>query len=108
MGELFDPSLFEESQIAEIKRCLEIGLLCTQFELEERPTMAKVLDMLDGKIGLGTPKQPEYTKERVPTSKGGGSHKVRGGKFARKKKTKRSEVGDSDARKRHVASLIYI
>lgn len=79
MGDLFDPSLFEESQLTEIKRCLEIGLLCTQFELDERPTMAGVLEMLNGKMRLATPKQPEYTKERIPTSKGG-SHKVRSGR----------------------------
>lgn len=79
MGELFDPSLFEVSQLTEIKRCLEIGLLCTQSECAERPTMAEVLGMLSGKVGLGTPKQPEYTKERVMTSKGA-SRKVRGGR----------------------------
>ncbi|XP_004979910.1 proline-rich receptor-like protein kinase PERK2 isoform X2 [Setaria italica] len=80
MGELFDQSLFEISQLTEIKRCLEIGLLCTQSEWVERPTMAEVLDMLSGKVvGLGTPKQPEYTKERVMTSKGA-SRKVRGGR----------------------------
>ncbi|RLM69665.1 proline-rich receptor-like protein kinase PERK2 isoform X2 [Panicum miliaceum] len=76
MGDLFDPSLFEESQLTEINRCLEIGLLCTQFEPAERPTMAEVLEMLNGKIQLATPKQPEYTKERITTSKGTSSHKV--------------------------------
>ncbi|CAL4990430.1 unnamed protein product [Urochloa decumbens] len=65
MGELFESSLFEESQLTEIKRCLEIGLLCTEFEWATRPTMADVLDMLNGKKGLlRTPKRPEYTKER--------------------------------------------
>ena len=79
MEDLFDLSLYKESQLTEIKRCLEIGLLCTQSEWAERPTMAEVLDMLDGKVELGTPKQPEYTKEREMTSKAA-SRKVRGGR----------------------------
>jgi L1 cell adhesion molecule like protein len=65
MEDLFDRSLYKESQLTEIKRCLDIGLLCTQFEPGKRPTMAEVLDMLDGKKQLlATPKQPEYTKTR--------------------------------------------
>ena len=77
MEDLFDLSLYKESQLTEIKRCLEIGLLCTQFEPAKRPTMAEVLDMLNGKKQLATPKQPEYTKDRVMTSKVA-SHKVKG------------------------------
>ncbi|OQU84040.1 cysteine-rich receptor-like protein kinase 15 isoform X2 [Sorghum bicolor] len=69
MGQLFDSSLFEESQLTEIKRCFEIGLLCTQFERAKRPTMASVLEMLNGKKELTTPWQPEYTKERVIDAK---------------------------------------
>ncbi|CAL4978931.1 unnamed protein product [Urochloa decumbens] len=77
MGELFHPSMFEESQMTEINRCLEIGLLCTQFEWTERPTMAEVLDMLNVNKGLlRTPKRPQYTKERGTTAKGS-SHKGR-------------------------------
>ncbi|CAL4990425.1 unnamed protein product [Urochloa decumbens] len=77
MGELFHPSMFEESQMTEINRCLEIGLLCTQFEWTERPTMAEVLDMLNVNKGLlRTPKRPQYTKERGTTAKGT-SHKGR-------------------------------
>lgn len=77
MDELFVPSLFEKYEKIEIKRCLEIGLLCTQSERAERPTMMEVLDMLNGKIGLGIPKQPEYTKYREMTSKAD-NHKVKG------------------------------
>ncbi|TVU23632.1 hypothetical protein EJB05_26008, partial [Eragrostis curvula] len=64
MEELFDQSLRDKSQIMEINKCLEIGLLCTQFMPEERPTMADILEMLNGKKELPIPNQPEYTKER--------------------------------------------
>nr|CAB3490512.1 unnamed protein product [Digitaria exilis] len=64
MDVTFEASLFEESELPELTRCLEIGLLCTQFEQAERPTMAEILDMLNGKKGLTIPKQPEYTKKK--------------------------------------------
>ena len=87
MEDLFDLSLYKESQLTEIKRCLEIGLLCTQFEPAKRPTMAEVLDMLNGKKQLATPKQPEYTKGAQP----------------QKVPSIRPEVGGSNKPKWHVA-----
>ncbi|BAH95599.1 Os12g0248000 [Oryza sativa Japonica Group] len=59
---LFDPSLCDESQLKEIKRCMEIGLLCTQNKPSDRPTMPDVLEMLQGKKKVPTPKQPGYIK----------------------------------------------
>uniref|UniRef100_A0A0E0RFK6 Protein kinase domain-containing protein n=1 Tax=Oryza rufipogon TaxID=4529 RepID=A0A0E0RFK6_ORYRU len=59
---LFDPSLCDESQLKEIKRCVEIGLLCTQNKPSDRPTMPDVLEMLQGKKKVPTPKQPGYIK----------------------------------------------
>jgi L1 cell adhesion molecule like protein len=55
--ELFDPTLVEESQLLEIERCVKIGLLCTDFDPEVRPTMAQVLEMLNGKEELPAPKK---------------------------------------------------
>ncbi|KAJ1276689.1 hypothetical protein BS78_05G233900 [Paspalum vaginatum] len=77
MGELFDPSLLKDSHLTEIKRCLKIGMLCTQFEHEDRPTMVSVLDMLNGKKVLPIPKQAEYTKETNLLAAKGASHKDR-------------------------------
>ncbi len=62
MNKLFDPSLCDESQLKEIKRCMEIGLLCTQNKPTERPTMQDVLKMIQGKKKVPTPKQPGYIK----------------------------------------------
>lgn len=58
----FDPALFAEPQLVEIKRCIQIGLLCAQHESADRPTMEDVLLMLNGEKELPTPKKPAYIK----------------------------------------------
>ncbi|CAO2150067.1 unnamed protein product [Urochloa humidicola] len=58
----FDPALFVKSQLVEIKRCIKVGLLCTQHEVAERPSIADVLLMLNGEKELQTPKKPAYIK----------------------------------------------
>ncbi|KAF8665919.1 hypothetical protein HU200_054004 [Digitaria exilis] len=61
MDELFDTELFgDESQLMEITRCLEIALLCTQFDPADRPHMEDVLQMLHGQKELPIPKKPSY------------------------------------------------
>ncbi|TVT97315.1 hypothetical protein EJB05_57456, partial [Eragrostis curvula] len=42
------PAKVDQSQLMEIKRCIEVGSLCTQFDRHERPTMTEVLQMLSG------------------------------------------------------------
>ncbi|CAD6255869.1 unnamed protein product [Miscanthus lutarioriparius] len=49
MEKLFDPSLCENSDLKMIRRCIGIGLLCTQEKPNDRPTMWEILDMLDRK-----------------------------------------------------------
>ncbi|TVU04350.1 hypothetical protein EJB05_50084, partial [Eragrostis curvula] len=61
--ELFNPSLFDSSQLMEIKRCMCIGLLCTQFDRADRPTMKDVIEMLNGDEELPTPKTPKFYSE---------------------------------------------
>ncbi|CAN6373412.1 unnamed protein product [Urochloa humidicola] len=63
--ELFDPALFDESQLTEIMRCVKIGLLCAQHDPADRPTMAEVLQMLYGLKELQNPKKTQY----MPTPK---------------------------------------
>lgn len=62
INKLLDSRLCDESQLKEIKRCMEIGLLCTQNKPSDRPTMPDVLEMLQGKKKVPTPKQPGYIK----------------------------------------------
>ncbi|KAJ1256931.1 hypothetical protein BS78_K259300 [Paspalum vaginatum] len=58
MMELLEPSLFDTSQLKEIERCVEVGLLCTQFDPADRPDMADALEMLRGGKALRTPVRP--------------------------------------------------
>ena len=60
--ELFDPSLIDGSPGMEIRRCVQVGLLCIQHHREDRPSIADVLEMLNGKEELPTPKKPAYMK----------------------------------------------
>ena len=53
---MFDPSLFDGSQGMEIIRWMQVGLLCIQDNRADRPTIADVLEMLNGKEELPTPK----------------------------------------------------
>ncbi|XBJ06857.1 hypothetical protein VPH35_012456 [Triticum aestivum] len=52
---LLGPSSRDESELKEIKRCMDIGLQCTVKERTDRPTMWDVIDMLDGKEQLPKP-----------------------------------------------------
>ncbi|TKW02281.1 hypothetical protein SEVIR_8G235200v4 [Setaria viridis] len=56
--ELFKPSLCCKSQLMQIKKCMEIGLLCVEEDREHRPTMADVLAMLNGVKELPALKRP--------------------------------------------------
>lgn len=57
--EEFDPSLFDGSQLIDMKRYVVVGLLCAQGRRAYRPSMADVLKMLNGNKELPTPKKPE-------------------------------------------------
>jgi L1 cell adhesion molecule like protein len=47
----------------EIKKCIEIGLLCVELNKEDRPTMEDVLGMLNGVKELPALKQPWGIKQ---------------------------------------------
>ncbi|GFP89944.1 g-type lectin s-receptor-like serine/threonine-protein kinase at4g27290 [Phtheirospermum japonicum] len=63
--ELMDESLNDTFIESEVKRCIQIGLLCVQKFVEDRPVMSSVLFMLgtDGAI-LPEPKEPGFFIER--------------------------------------------
>ncbi|PON79922.1 S-receptor-like serine/threonine-protein kinase [Trema orientale] len=53
-------SLLESYVHDEVLRCIQIGLLCVQEEVKDRPTMSAVVLMLSSEIALPSPKQPAY------------------------------------------------
>jgi len=64
VGSIKDINVLPSSEHEQMKRCMEIGLLCTQFNPADRPTMVDVLEMLNGKQEVPTPRKPRYTKRR--------------------------------------------
>ena len=59
--DLMDPTLGENFVSNEVIRCIHIGLLCTQEDPEERPTMALVVLMLSSySVTLPIPHQPAF------------------------------------------------
>lgn len=64
MNELFDSSFCDKSQLEDVRRCIDIGLLCTQDNPTERPTMPDVLEMLNSKENLASPIKPILVQKR--------------------------------------------
>ncbi|KAL7143252.1 hypothetical protein ABFS83_08G179700 [Erythranthe nasuta] len=67
--ELMDESLNETFDESQVKRCVQVGLLCVQKFAEDRPVMPAVVFMLgtDGAV-LPEPKEPAFFYERSSTS----------------------------------------
>ncbi|CAN6318981.1 unnamed protein product [Urochloa humidicola] len=65
-SELVDASLVHMSHSAEMRRYMNIGLLCVQENAADRPTMLDVVAMLSSKTKiLAEPKHPAYFNVRV-------------------------------------------
>ncbi|MQM16121.1 hypothetical protein Taro_049074 [Colocasia esculenta] len=66
--ELVDASMADGNPMAEVFRCINLGLLCVQERPEGRPTMAWVVQMLgnDTETSLPQPKQPGFMATRRP------------------------------------------
>ncbi|CAM0877167.1 unnamed protein product [Alopecurus aequalis] len=47
MKGLLDPELVDGSQLTDINRCIKVGLKCTEWDMEDRPTMEDVLESLN-------------------------------------------------------------
>ncbi|KAL0320719.1 UNVERIFIED_CONTAM: G-type lectin S-receptor-like serine/threonine-protein kinase SRK [Sesamum radiatum] len=65
--ELMDECLNDTFVESEVKRCIQVGLLCVQKYAEDRPEMSSVLFMLgtEGAI-LAEPKEPGFFMESSP------------------------------------------
>ncbi|KAL5774649.1 hypothetical protein ACOSP7_012206 [Xanthoceras sorbifolium] len=62
---LIDPVISNPCFQPEILRCIQVGLLCVQEFVKDRPTMPTVVSMLNSEIvDLPTPKQPAFTESQ--------------------------------------------
>ncbi|XP_057538246.1 G-type lectin S-receptor-like serine/threonine-protein kinase SD1-13 [Amaranthus tricolor] len=57
-----DPAIAVTCFLGEIQKCIQVGLLCVQESVHERPTISTVISMLRSEItNLPHPKQPGFT-----------------------------------------------
>ncbi|XP_059450314.1 G-type lectin S-receptor-like serine/threonine-protein kinase At4g03230 [Corylus avellana] len=74
--DLMDPTLHEICNVDQFVKCVNIGLLCIEEDLNDRPTMSNVVTMLDGEgATFPTPKQPAFVQWRGLSSKPSSSSK---------------------------------
>ena len=62
--ELLDTTLTESSNLLEVLRSIEVGLLCVQQSPEDRPDMSSVVLVLGTEGALPKPKQPSFFTKR--------------------------------------------
>ncbi|WVZ04018.1 hypothetical protein V8G54_024824 [Vigna mungo] len=63
--QLVDPSLSESFDVDEVKRCIQVGLLCVAHYANDRPTMSDVVSMLTNESSIVTlPQRPAFYLER--------------------------------------------
>ncbi|XP_022633780.1 G-type lectin S-receptor-like serine/threonine-protein kinase At1g67520 [Vigna radiata var. radiata] len=63
--QLVDPSLSESFDVDEVKRCIQVGLLCVAHYANDRPTMFDVVSMLTNESLIVTlPQRPAFYLER--------------------------------------------
>ncbi|XP_010646911.2 G-type lectin S-receptor-like serine/threonine-protein kinase RKS1 [Vitis vinifera] len=58
--DLIDPSLEKSYPADEVLRCIQIGLLCVQESITDRPTMLTIIFMLGNNSALSFPKRPAF------------------------------------------------
>lgn len=58
---LIDPTIYEECYATEILRCIQVGLLCVEESINDRPNVLTIVSMLNSEIiDLPIPKQPSF------------------------------------------------
>ncbi|CAH8322386.1 unnamed protein product [Eruca vesicaria subsp. sativa] len=66
MEEMIDKEMEEETDKTEVKRVMQIGLLCTQESPQLRPTMSKVIEMINSTdLVLPTPTKPPFLHDSM-------------------------------------------
>ncbi|XP_042520781.1 cysteine-rich receptor-like protein kinase 10 [Macadamia integrifolia] len=61
ISDLIDPNLRENCSRSEVMRCVQMGLLCVQEDVADRPTMANIVLMLNRlKVTLPLPSEPAF------------------------------------------------
>ncbi|KAK9681726.1 hypothetical protein RND81_10G023400 [Saponaria officinalis] len=71
-SEFIDETIRDSCPINEVKKCMHLGLLCVQESIDERPTMATAILMLDGQsVSLPMPEQPAFVSRSFTGSKTG-------------------------------------
>ncbi|KAH9803158.1 G-type lectin S-receptor-like serine/threonine-protein kinase [Citrus sinensis] len=68
-SQLIDPCIQGSFNLAEVIRCIHIGLLCVQQHPKDMPSMPSVILMLGSETVLPQPKQPGYLADRKSTRK---------------------------------------
>ncbi|KAL2931602.1 Cysteine-rich receptor-like protein kinase 4 [Bienertia sinuspersici] len=68
--EVIDPFLGDSYSSNEVIRCLHLGLLCVQVDVDERPSMLSVVFYLYSSFDLPMPQQPSF---KISTQKGSNS-----------------------------------
>ena len=58
--DIIDPSLEKSYPTDEVLRCIQIGLLCVQESVTDRPTMLTIIFMLGNDSALPFPKRPAF------------------------------------------------
>ncbi|GAB4826876.1 Cysteine-rich receptor-like protein kinase 10, variant 2 [Ancistrocladus abbreviatus] len=59
--EFMDPSLRDSYSSQEVRRCIHIGLLCVDDDIDERPTMASIVLMLNSQsTTMPVPRRPTF------------------------------------------------
>lgn len=68
--ELLDPTLTNSYSRNEVIRCINIGLLCVQEDVDARPSMESVLMMLNSySVTMALPQQPPFLVHSTTHSK---------------------------------------
>uniref|UniRef100_A0A2P2PKG8 non-specific serine/threonine protein kinase n=1 Tax=Rhizophora mucronata TaxID=61149 RepID=A0A2P2PKG8_RHIMU len=70
-ADLMDEVIRDNCNADEFIRCVTVALLCVQEDLNDRPTMSKVVFMLGSEIAtLPSPKEPAFVERRYLSSMG--------------------------------------